>query len=233
MTFEQKKIIIAIDGFSSCGKSTVAKGLAEKLHFLYIDSGAMYRATTLYCLENNIIINGVVNEEKLNKSLDNIHIEFISDKGAGTYFTFLNGKNIEDDIRNIEVSNNVSNISIFKKVREKMVALQRAYAIENSIVMDGRDIGTVVFPNADLKIFMTADVKIRATRRYNELLQKGQKVSLQEIEKNIMDRDEKDQTRAISPLKKANDAIVLDNSYLTHEEQLNWVIAKVNSIINN
>ena len=229
----RRKIIIAIDGFSSCGKSTVAKSLAEKLDYVYVDSGAMYRAVTLYCLQNNLIENGVINENILQNDIDNIDISFNKEKGREKYMTFLNNVNVEDEIRDIRVSQNVSQVSKIGFVRKKMVHLQSLFAKDNSIVMDGRDIGTVVFPNADLKIFMTADTKIRAQRRFKELTEKGLHVSLQEIEKNITDRDSIDQSRKISPLKKADDAFVLDNSYLTHEEQLLWVIDKVNAIINN
>ncbi len=228
-----RNVIIAIDGHSSCGKSTVAKQLAEKLDFIYVDSGAMYRAVTYYCLQNNIISQNRINHQLLIQELEMINIEFIKDQSLDKYLTILNGEIIEEEIRKIKVSEFVSQVSKIREVREKMVNLQREVAKNNSIVMDGRDIGTIVFPNADLKIFMTADTKIRAERRYKELLNKGHKISLEEVERNITERDEIDQSREISPLKKADDAIVLDNSFLNHEEQLSWALKKVSEILAN
>lgn len=222
-----RKKIIAIDGFSSCGKSTVAKDLAKKLNYIYIDSGAMYRAITLFCLKNNIIENKNINEPKLASLLKDIKITFEYNNKTGKAETFLNGINVEDEIRNIEVSENVSSISSIKFVRENLVKQQQELGKNKSIVMDGRDIGTTVFPNADLKIFMTADVDVRAERRYKELTQKGLNVSIEEIKENIKKRDYLDQNREISPLKKADDAIILDNSYLTKEEQLTWILDKI------
>ncbi len=226
MNNNQNKII-AIDGFSSCGKSTVAKDLAKKLNYIYIDSGAMYRAVTLFCLRNNIIKNKNINEQKLSSSLEDIKITFEYNNKTGKAETFLNGINVEDEIRNIEVSENVSSISSIKFVRENLVKQQQELGKNKSLVMDGRDIGTTVFPDADLKIFMTADVDVRAERRYKELTQKGFNVSIEEIKKNIKKRDYLDQNREISPLRKADDAIALDNSHLTPSEQLSWILDKI------
>ena len=225
-----KDLIIAIDGFSSCGKSTVAKDLAKHLNYRYIDTGAMYRAITFYCLENKLINNKIVNEQKLKTELKNINIDFKFNSKTNQNEIYLNGKNIEKQIRGIEVSDNVSIISKIKFVRDFLVEQQRIMGKNKRIVMDGRDIGTVVFPNADLKIFMTADSDIRAKRRYNELTSKGVKVSFDEIKKNITERDYLDQNRKESPLKKANDALVLDNSNLSQKEQLNWIIEQINKL---
>lgn len=225
-----KKIIIAIDGFSSCGKSTVAKSLARKLNYIYIDSGAMYRAVTLYALRNNLIIEGKPAIEKIIGSLKNITISFKFNKATEKNTTFLNGENIEEQIRNLEVSNNVSPISTIKEVRQEMVKFQRKMGKGKGIVMDGRDIGSVVFPKAELKIFITASPEIRAKRRYDELIGKGQKVSMDDILKNINERDFIDQNRKESPLVKPADAIVLDNSNYTLEGQLEWAIDKLKEI---
>ncbi len=228
-----KKIIIAIDGHSSCGKSTMAKQLAQKLTYIYIDSGAMYRVVTLVALRKGLIANGKPNVEKVISELKNINITFKWDEVEGKNTTFLNGENVEDEIRQLEVSQNVSPISTIAEVRAEMVKQQRRNAKNKGIVMDGRDIGTVVFPNAELKIFMTASPEIRAERRFKELAEKGDKVSFEEILKNVQSRDKIDSTRAVSPLKKADDALVLDNSNLTRAEQLNWAIAKAEEIIHS
>lgn len=220
------KIIIAIDGFSSCGKSTVAKEVAKKLGYTYLDSGAMYRAVTLYCLRNNLAPAGVVNEEELRLHIDKINIRFLFNPALQKHETFLNGENIEEEIRRPEVANLVSPVSIIGFVRKALVKLQREMGRNKGIVMDGRDIGTVVFPNAELKIFMTASLKIRAKRRYDELMAKGIHVEMEDIIRNIQDRDRIDSTREISPLRQAVDAIVLDNSNLTREEQLAFVLEK-------
>jgi cytidylate kinase len=224
-----KKLTIAIDGHSSCGKSTVAKSIAKQLGYTYIDTGAMYRAVTLYCIKNNIINNGVIDEEKLKKHLDNIKIHFTYDKSKDKYLTWLNNNLIEDEIREIEVSNNVSLISKIGFVRERMVQLQREMGKNGGVVMDGRDIGTVVFPDADVKLFMTASADVRAKRRYDELTAKGSKVSFDEIKKNIEERDFIDQNREIAPLKQADDAVLIDNSNLTREEQLNKILEIINA----
>ncbi len=218
-----KDIIIAFDGHSSCGKSTLAKQVAKELNYTYIDTGAMYRAVTWWAIKNNFIQNKNINIEALKSSLNNIEITFQKDN-TGKQSTFLNGENIEKQIRSLEVSNSVSYISEIDFVRSKLVALQQAMGKNKRIVMDGRDIGTVVFPNAELKIFMTADVKVRAERRYKELIEKGENVQFEEVKANIEQRDKIDQNRTISPLKKADDAIVLDNSRLTRQEQFDKVM---------
>ncbi len=216
----KKDLIIAIDGFSSCGKSTLAKEIARELGYLYIDSGAMYRSVTLYCLRNKIIADSKVDIDLLKKHLELIDIRFELNVLAQKYETWLNGENVEEEIRKPEVASSVSNISKIAEVREKLVALQRRIGENKKIVMDGRDIGTVVFPQADIKIFMTADPVIRAERRLIEMKEKGLSVSLEEVLQNIKDRDFIDQNRDVSPLRKADGAIILDNSELTREEQL-------------
>jgi CMP/dCMP kinase len=228
----KKKIVIAIDGHSSCGKSTMAKSLARKLGYTYIDSGAMYRAVTLFALRNGWINNGSPDIEKVISGLKNINITFKWDEKTEKNTTFLNGENIEEEIRRLEVSQNVSPISTIAKVRHEMVKQQRENGKNKGIVMDGRDIGTVVFPNAELKIFMTASPEIRAQRRYLELKEKGVENDFNDILKNVEERDKIDSTREVSPLKKADDAWVLDNSHLTREEQLQWTLNKVEEIIN-
>ncbi len=225
-----KKIIIAIDGHSSCGKSTVAKTLARLLGYIYIDSGAMYRAVTLFALRKGLIKNGAPDIPKIINELKNIKITFQWDEVAEKNTTFLNGENIEDEIRQLEVSQNVSPVSAIADVRKEMVKQQRENGKNKGIVMDGRDIGTVVFPDAELKIFMTAAPEIRAQRRFLELKEKGQEVNFDEILQNVLNRDKIDSTRAVSPLKKADDALVLDNSNLTREEQLKWVLEKVKKV---
>lgn len=220
-----KKITIAIDGFSSCGKSTMAKDLAKEIGYIYIDSGAMYRAVTLYCLENSLFnSDGSVNSEELKKHINDISVSFCLNEETLKPETFLNGVNVESKIRTMEVSSRVSLVAALGFVREALVKLQQEMGKSKGIVMDGRDIGTVVFPDAELKIFVTASAEIRAKRRYDELMAKGQEVSFDEILKNVEERDRIDQTRAVSPLRKADDAIVLDNSNMTVEEQKAWLI---------
>lgn len=220
-----KKITIAIDGFSSCGKSTMAKDLAKEIGYIYIDSGAMYRAVTLYCLENSLFnSDGSVNPEELEKHINDISVSFCLNEETLKPETFLNGVNVESKIRTMEVSSRVSLVAALGFVREALVKLQQEMGKSKGIVMDGRDIGTVVFPDAELKIFVTASAEIRAKRRYDELMAKGQEVSFDEILKNVEERDRIDQTRAVSPLRKADDAIVLDNSNMTAEEQKAWLI---------
>ncbi len=220
-----KKITIAIDGFSSCGKSTMAKDLAKEIGYIYIDSGAMYRAVTLYCLENSLFnSDGSVNSEELEKHINDISVSFCLNEATLKPETFLNGVNVESKIRTMEVSSRVSLVAALGFVREALVKLQQEMGKSKGIVMDGRDIGTVVFPDAELKIFVTASAEIRAKRRYDELMAKGQEVSFDEILKNVEERDRIDQTRAVSPLRKADDAIVLDNSNMTVEEQKAWLI---------
>ena len=230
---ECKKIIIAIDGHSSCGKSTVAKSLARKLNYIYIDSGAMYRAVTLYSLRKGWIKDGVPDEGKIISGLEEIEISFKWDGIAEKNITYLNSENVEEEIRQLEVSRNVSPVSTIAGVRHEMVKQQRKNAKNKGVVMDGRDIGTVVFPDAELKIFMTAEPDIRAKRRYNELKGKNAIVDYDEILKNVTERDEIDSGREVSPLKKADDAVVLDNSYLSREEQLDWALQRVNEVIGN
>ena len=217
-----KKIVIAVDGFSSCGKSTFAKLVAARLGYIFIDTGAMYRAVTLYALENGAIQNGILDEEVLVGLLDNIDISFRFNPERGASDIYVNDVWVEGKIRTIEVSNLVSAVSAVGEVRKRLVALQQRMGRDKGVVMDGRDIGTVVFPNAELKIFMTADPEVRAERRYAELLAKGEQVSKEEIVENIRQRDHLDQTRAISPLRKADDAIVLDNGGMTLEEEMEW-----------
>ena len=222
----KKKIVIAIDGHSSCGKSTLAKSLARELSYIYIDSGAMYRVVTLNALRNGWIKNCEPDRQKVVEGLKDIKITFHWDEQIEKNTTFLNGENVEDEIRQLEVSQNVSPISTIAEVRREMVKQQRENGINKGIVMDGRDIGTVVFPDAELKIFMTASPEIRAQRRFQELKEKGLEVNFEEILKNVEERDTIDSGREISPLKKADDAIVLDNSNLTREEQLLWSLER-------
>ncbi len=228
----KKKLLIAIDGYSSSGKSTFAKAIAKELNYIYIDSGAMYRAVTLYCMRRKFIGNGKLNTEGILQELKDIHIEFVYNPDIAEYETFLNSENVEKEIRGIEVSGYVSNISKIAEVRARMVELQRQIGVFKGIVMDGRDIGTVVFPDADLKIFMTASVDIRAKRRYDELRGKGVKVNLEEIRRNIVARDITDENRDISPLRRADDAIVLDNSRMTVEEQMDWIHQTIEKKLN-
>ncbi len=228
-----KNLVIAIDGYSSCGKSTIAKDLAKVLNYIYIDTGAMYRAVTLFAMRNNIISNGSIDTEKLEKLLPEIKITFKQNPETKLNETYLNGENIEKEIRRMDVSNNVSLISTLKPVREYLVKLQRDMAKEGGVVMDGRDIGTVVLPDADLKIFMTASPEVRAERRYKELKAKGENVSLEEIMKNLAERDHLDTTRKESPLRQADDAIILDNSNMTPTEQLDWIVEMVNKKTGN
>jgi cytidylate kinase len=219
---QSDQTIIAIDGYSSCGKSTFARLIARDLNYVYIDSGAMYRAVALYCIENGILSDAMVNIPRLQQALPEIIIRFSINETNGMQETWLNGVNIEEKIRGIEVSSVVSSISQIGDVRTKMVSMQRKIGEHGRVVMDGRDIGTVVFPNAMLKIFMTADPDIRAKRRYDELTQKGVTVQLDEIAENIRMRDREDENRPVSPLRRANDALVLDNSYMTIAEQMEW-----------
>jgi CMP/dCMP kinase len=215
-------IIVAIDGYSSCGKSTVARALAKKLHFIYVDSGAMYRAVTLYLLRNNI---DIANTKKVHEALENIHLNFHS-RDYQTHIT-LNDEEVSEEIRQMPVSDKVSEVSALKEVRQEMVKQQQRMGKSKDIVMDGRDIGTTVFPDAQVKIFMTADPNIRAERRYKELLAKGEKITLEEVFENLAHRDYQDTTRKESPLVRAEDAIILDNTELTEEEQLEFALEKI------
>jgi CMP/dCMP kinase len=218
-----KKLIIAIDGYSSCGKSTFAKSIAKELNYIYIDSGAMYRAVTLFCLRKNFIDKDVMNIRGIISELQNIIIDFVYNPDINEYETFLNSENVETEIRNMEVSAHVSKVSQIAEVRAHMVELQRKIGAYKGIVMDGRDIGTVVFPDADVKIFMTASIDIRGKRRYDELKGKGIIIDPEEIKRNIIARDIADENRDISPLRRADDAIILDNSRMTVQEQMSWV----------
>ena len=216
------KIIIAIDGFSSCGKSTFAKRIAARLGYIFIDTGAMYRAVTLYAREHGAIRSGIIDEEAVERLLGQIAITFRFNPERGASDIYVNGDLVEGKIRPIEVSNCVSGVSAIAAVRRKLVAMQQEMGRRRGVVMDGRDIGTVVFPDAELKIFMTADPRVRARRRYDELRAKGDTVSLEEIERNVRERDEADMHRSVSPLRQAPDAVVLDNSHMTVEEQMTW-----------
>lgn len=218
----QKKLVIAIDGYSSCGKSTVAKALAKKLKFVYVDSGAMYRAVTYYFLQNTIDLQ---DPNAIDEALANIHID-LQNEGPNS-LVLLNHIDISKEIREMRISERVSEFSSIKAVRLALVKQQQAMALRSNIIMDGRDIGTVVFPHAQIKIFMTADPKIRADRRYKELKAAGQDVSLEEVFDNLAHRDFQDTTRKESPLKRAKDAIILDNTNLNQREQLDFVIKEV------
>ena len=219
-----RKITIAIDGFSSCGKSTMAKDLAKEIGYIYIDSGAMYRAVTLYCLRNNLFNDdGGIDAVALEKHIGDIKISFRLNDITSRPETLLNGENVETEIRTMEVSSKVSIVAALGFVREARVKLQQEMGKNKGIVMDGRDIGTVVFPDAELKIFVIASAEIRAKRRYDELTAKGQTVSYEEILANVVERDRIDQTREVSPLRKADDAIVLDNSDMSIPEQKIWL----------
>lgn len=220
------KITIAIDGHSSCGKSTMAKDLAREIGYVYIDTGAMYRAVTLFCLQNSLFKDEKIDTEELRKHMNDISITFQLNPTTGKPDTYLNGICVEDKIRSLDVSSKVSYIAALDFVREAMVDLQRLMGEAKGVIMDGRDIGTVVFPNAELKIFVTASDEIRARRRYDELIAKGEKCNMEEILANIRERDRIDSTRAVSPLRKADDAIVLDNSNMTIPEQKAWLLAQ-------
>jgi cytidylate kinase len=219
----EKRLIIAIDGYSSCGKSTFAKMIAKELNYIFIDSGAMYRAVTLYCMRRKFISSQGVNTRGILEELKDINIDFIYNPDIYAHETFMNSENVEAEIRNLEVTSYVSRISQIPEVRTRMVELQRQIGSYKGIVMDGRDIGTVVFPDADLKIFMTASVDIRAKRRFDELKTKGINVDFEEIKRGIIARDIADENRDISPLRRAEDAIILDNSRMTVDAQMQWV----------
>lgn len=219
-----KKITIAIDGYSSTGKSTVAKQLADWLDYIYVDTGAMYRAVTLFAMSKGLISDGFFDKESLIAKLDEVKISFTRDTDSGKAEVCLNGKNVEKFIRNLEVSSFVSPIATISEVRAKLVEQQQKMGHQKGIVMDGRDIGTVVFPNAELKIFMTASAEERAQRRYNELLQRGDDVSYTSVLANVVERDTIDTTRDDSPLVKAKDAIVIDNTETNVEDQFHTIL---------
>ena len=222
------KIIVAIDGYSSCGKSTLAKQIAREKGYIYIDTGAMYRSIALYALQNKIISNAHFDKQALIDSLSKIQVSFSYNSKSNASETYLDGKNIEKEIRGIEVSNQVSKVAQVKEVRAKLVDIQRELGKSKGLVMDGRDIGSVVFPDAELKIFMTADHKIRAQRRFDELQAKGDVITFNEVLENITNRDNDDTSRSENPLVKAEDAIVIDNSEITPKEQLKIALEYVN-----
>ena len=236
-----KNITIAIDGHSSCGKSTMAKDLAREVGYVYVDTGAMYRSVTLYALRNGIFkevrgengeVRDVIDEEALRQQMPNIQISFKFNAETGRPDTYLNGELVEDKIRTMEVSSHVSPIATLGFVREAMVAQQQQMGKDKGVVMDGRDIGTVVFPDAELKIFVTASAEVRAQRRYDELKGKGMEADFDEILKNVQERDYIDSHREVSPLKKADDAIELDNSHMTIPEQKEWLMQRFNEAVN-
>lgn len=225
-----KKIIIAIDGYSSSGKSSMAKALARTIGYRYIDSGAMYRAVTLYAMRHGMITaDGTVDEEKVISALPDINIDFIID--GERQHTLLNGEDVETEIRRLEVSNNVSPVSAIPQVRHALTAKQQAFGVDKGIVMDGRDIGTTVFPDAEMKIFVNAPAETRAGRRFKELSEKGIGTTYEEVLANVISRDHIDETRAESPLRRADDAIDLDNSAMTIDEQNRWLLERFNSIM--
>jgi len=222
-----KKITIAIDGFSSCGKSTMAKDLARKIGYVYVDTGAMYRSVTLFAMRNNLFNeDGSVKTTELEKMMNNIQISFVFNNETGRPDTYLNGELVEKDIRTLDVSSHVSKIAAIPFVRKAMVAQQQRMGKDKGLVMDGRDIGTTVFPDAELKIFVTASSKVRAQRRFDELKEKGMPTDFNDILKNVEERDYIDSHREVSPLRKAEDAIELDNSNMTIAEQSEWLMLK-------
>lgn len=226
-----KKITIAIDGYSSTGKSTIAKKLAKSLGYIYVDSGAMYRGVTYFAMQQGYIKDGVLDTKALLKSLDQIDLQFKFVAGLPDAAMFLNGENIEAPIRTLAVSQQVSPVAAIPEVREKLVALQQAMGVQKGVVMDGRDIGTVVFPEAELKIYLTASADTRAHRRYKELIDKGDKVDFDAVLKNVQERDYIDSHRATSPLKKAEGAIEIDNSDMGLEEQFERILSHANALI--
>jgi cytidylate kinase len=227
----KKKITIAIDGWSSCGKSTLAKDLAKKLNYIYVDSGAMYRGVTLFALQRGFIKNGIINQKELLQHLPELDLEFKMIKGYKYPVLHLNGELVEKELRTGDVPKNVSEVATIKEVRKFLVNLQRKWGEQGGVVMDGRDIGSVVFPNAELKFFITAAPEIRANRRFKELLAKGEKITFEEVEQNLAHRDKMDKERKESPLKKTADAIEIDNSDLTQSQQLALVLDYANETI--
>lgn len=226
-----KKIVVAIDGFSSCGKSTLAKALAKEVGYAYVDTGAMYRSVALYCLRNGLIEEGKVDEEKLAEAMPSIQISFQYNSETQRNETYLNGENVEEEIRSLAVSNVVSIVSAIGFVRRAMVAQQQSFSKEKGVVMDGRDIGTVVFPDAELKVFVTARAEVRAQRRFLELSAKGDSATYEEVLENVKQRDYMDQNREESPLRQAEDAILLDNSEMTIPQQNEWLLARFNETV--
>lgn len=230
MDERNKTLVIAVDGYSSTGKSTVAKLIAAELGLVYIDTGAMYRCVTLEALRRGLIIQGEVDREGLSGCLKDIHIGFKFNRALNCYETYLNGENVENEIRGMEVSDQVSGIATIDFVRSFLVEQQRRMGENESVIMDGRDIGSVVFPNADVKFFMTTTPEIRALRRYKELIDKGENVSYEEVEANVRKRDYIDTHREVSPLKQTEDAIVVDNSHMTIEEEVQFMVEKIKEI---
>lgn len=225
-----RKITVAIDGHSSCGKSTMAKDLAREVGYVYVDTGAMYRSVTLFALRNGLFDGAEINVEALRQRMDEIHISFKLNAETGRPDTYLNGELVEQEIRGMEVSNNVSPIAALPFVREAMVAQQQQMGKDGGVVMDGRDIGTVVFPDAELKVFVTASAEVRAQRRYDELKGKGMEADYEEILKNVQERDYIDSHREVSPLKQAEDALLLDNSNMTISEQKEWLLERFREV---
>ncbi len=222
------KITIAVDGFSSTGKSTVAKQLAKELGYVYVDTGAMYRTVALFALEQHLVDDGVVKTQELIENLENINISFVYNQQLGFSEVYLNAVNVEDKIRGLEVSSYVSKVAAIPQVRQKLVAIQKQMGSSKGIVMDGRDIGTVVFPDAELKLFMTASPETRAQRRYDEMLAKGTtNITFKEVYDNVVERDELDTTRKDSPLVKATDAVEIDNSEMSKEAQFQYILSLV------
>lgn len=226
-----KKIVIAVDGYSSCGKSTMAKDLAKEIGYTYVDTGAMYRTVTLYCLQNGLFEGDVIDEDRLQKEIDTIDMTLRFNPSTGRPDAYLNGENVEKEIRSMEVAGKVSLVSALGFVRRALVAKQQEMGKAKGIVMDGRDIGTVVFPDAELKIFVTASPEVRALRRVKELEAKGETVSFEEVLENVKTRDHIDTTRKESPLRQAEDALVLDNSELTIEQQKQWLLDQYNKVV--
>lgn len=227
-----KGITIAIDGYSSCGKSTLAKAIADHLNYVYVDSGAMYRAVTLHLIQQGILKDNAFIPEQIIGELHNIHIEFHYNEKDQKSETVLNGKNVEKKIRTLEIARQVSAVSAIKEVREKLVSIQQSLGKEGRVIMDGRDIGTVVFPFAEVKLFMVASKDVRAERRYAELKARGENISIEEVRKSIERRDHLDMNREISPLKKAEDAIEIDNSEMSRDEQFELALKIINEKIN-
>ena len=227
-----KKIIIAIDGYSSSGKSTMARELARRIGYIYVDSGAMYRAVTLYAMEHGMTSGGVVDRQALVRALPDINIGFTPAESDGVQHTLLNGRDVETEIRDMAVSSLVSPVAEIPEVRERLVALQQKFGVHKGIVMDGRDIGTTVFPDAEMKVFVNASPEERARRRLKEMEAKGEKVTYEEVLENIRQRDHIDTTREVSPLRKASDAHVLDNDRMTPAEQMTWLMNLYNTIVN-
>lgn len=228
----KKKINIAVDGFSSCGKSTIAKGLAKELGYTYIDSGAMYRAVALYAIRKGWLTDSLMDESEITKHITDVKITFKPNL-FGMQETYMNGENVEGEIRTLEVANGASRVSTLEAVRAEMVRQQQVMGLKKGVVMDGRDIGTVVFPDAEMKLFLTSSPEIRAKRRYDEMVSKGESPLFEDVLANVKERDQRDTTREVSPLKQAVDAILLDNSEIGIDEQLQWALNMFNKITGN